>query len=695
MVRRFRFLVFVVTLAVFNVGAFGADDLSKRVDSALVRAGKNASQLRGAIDKAPGDQKEGVRFLIAHMPKRDLTTLSGDFLLKNVTYAYKAWNAAPWKGRISKEMFLNDVLPYASINERRDDWREDFYKRFAPLVASAKTPTAAAVIVNQKLSATLGVVFSRKRPKADQSPYESMKAGLASCTGLSVLLVDACRAVGVPARLAGAPLWTNKSGNHSWVEVWDGDWHYTGAGEPSKDGKLDRAWFTGQAATAQKDHRLHAIYATSFKPTGVTFPLVWDSKIDYVYAVNVTDRYAKPEGTKNKKASPATKGSSGDVEASLHAVDQLKKYLQIDASKRAELAKQVFATVALTLKDARSARALLWDDHVQQITKTRAAEMKARVLTDGEVKMPFYYSVHGEKPVGGRSLYISMHGGGGAPTRVNDRQYENQKRLYRVGEGVYLAPRAPTDAWNMWHKPHIDVLFGRLIENLIVTEGVDPNRVYVLGYSAGGDGVYRMAPRMADRWAAAAMMAGHPGGVSPLNLRNTPFTIHVGANDGAYNRNKVAAEWGKKLDALQKTDPKGYIHWTVIYKGKGHWLDHKDAAALPWMAKHTRNPLPRRIVWRQDSHKRFYWLATKKLTPGAVVRADLKDQTIDIQPGDAKQLIIRLSDGMLDLDKPVTITSAGKKIHEGKVARTIGTMSKTLIERGDPKSIFTAEISLP
>ena len=686
----------MVAVLLIGVGvASGSDDLSKLVDSALVRAGKNASELRGAIDKASGDQKEGVRFLVAHMPKRDLTTLSGDFLLKNVALAYKARDAAPWKGRISKEMFLNDVLPYACINERRDDWREDFYKRFAPLVAGAKTPGAAAVILNQKIFGMVKVRFSRKRPKADQSPYESMEAGLASCTGMSVLLVDACRAVGVPARLAGAPLWTNKSGNHSWVEVWDGDWHYTGAGEPSKDGKLDRAWFTGQAADAQKDHRLHAIYATSFKSTGVMFPLAWDRKIDYVYAVNVTDRYAKASGAKNKKAVPVAKAAWGDVEASLHAVDQLGKYLQTAPDKRAELVKQGFSSVALTLKDARAARRLLWDDHVAGIKKTRAAEMKARVLTDGKVKMPFYYSVTGEKPAGGRSLYISMHGGGGAPKRINDRQYENQKRLYRVGEGVYVAPRAPTDAWNMWHKGHIDVLFDRLIENLIVFEGVDPNRVYVLGYSAGGDGVYRLAPRMADRWAAASMMAGHPGGVSALNLRNTPFTIHVGANDGAYNRNKVAGEWGKKLDALRQGDTGGYIHWTAIYKGKGHWLDRKDAAAIPWMAKFTRNPVPRRIVWRQDSHSRFYWLATAKLTPGAVVRADLKDQTIALAPGDAKQLIIRLSDGMLDLDKPVIVTSAGKKLHAARIMRTIGVMSKTLTERGDPKSIFSAEITLP
>ena len=53
---------------------------------------------------------------------------------------------------------------------------------------------------------------------------------------------------------------------------------------------------------------------------------------------------------------------------------------------------------------------------------------------------------------------------------------------------------------------------------MIMLYEVDPNKVYLMGYSAGGDGVYQLAPRMADRFAAAAMMAGHPNETSPLGL---------------------------------------------------------------------------------------------------------------------------------------------------------------------------------
>ena len=543
--HRYLTIVFVL-VGLSGVRVPGEDDLSKLVESAVARAGENAVQLRKALDDAPEDQKEGVRFLVAYMPERDLQSLSADFLLKNVRYAYLAWNEAPWKNRIPKEVFLNEVLPYACINERRDDWREDFYKRFKPLVADANSPAEAAVILNQKIYGILKVRFSRARPKADQSPYESIEAGMASCSGLSVLLVDACRAVGVPARFAGTPLWANRSGNHSWVEIWDGDWHYTGAAEPAGD-KLDQAWFTGRATTAQRDHRLHAIYATSFKRTGVTFPLVWDRKADYVHAVNVTDRYTKAEERCDPKPSAPGTSRHFDVEASLHAVATLKEYLDASPADRPELAEQEFAAVALTRGHALEAEQLLWNDHVQRIKESRADEMKTRRLTAGDLQMPFYYTVSGDKPKNGRSLYISLHGGGGAPKQVNDRQWENQKRLYQVKEGVYLAPRAPTNTWNLWHQGHIDGLFDRLIENLIVFEGVDSNRVYLLGYSAGGDGVYQLAPRMADRFAAAAMMAGEtslsPSMLAQMTRRTTATALPAnGARSSTLCKKKIRTD---------------------------------------------------------------------------------------------------------------------------------------------------------
>ena len=283
-----------------NPARAGADENVERLKTSLESAGKNRVQIQKALDDVPAAERAGMQFLVANMPDRDLRELTAEFLLDNVRLAYKAWNESPWKNDVPQEIFFNDVLPYASINERRDSWRKEFYEKFSPLIKDAKTPAEAAGLLNQKVFPLVNVHYSTKRPKADQSPQESIKAGLASCTGLSVLLIDACRSVGVPARFVGV-IWADNSGNHSWTEVWDHGWHFTGAAEPA-GGKLDQAWFASKAGTAVRDEPLHAIYATSYRRTPLKFLFAWDPNIDYVYAFNVTDRYAAgkvdpPEGT--------------------------------------------------------------------------------------------------------------------------------------------------------------------------------------------------------------------------------------------------------------------------------------------------------------------------------------------------------------------------------------------------------------
>ncbi len=286
---RIALFVLIAMLSVASV-TVGQDPRTDALQAQLEKASANRAELQSALDRSPAEEREGLEFLIENMPERDLKSLKSDYLLENCRLAYQAWREAPWKDKIPKEIFLNDILPYASINEQRDDWRKDFFERFGPLVKDAKSPSQAATILNQKVFPMLNVKYSTARAKADQSPNESMKSGLASCSGLSVILIDACRAVGVPARFVGTPRWSDNSGNHSWVEVWDGSWHFTGACEPAGD-KLNDAWFIGRAAGAKRDDRIYAIYASSFRKTPQHFPLVWDRRNDDVSSVNVTDRY--------------------------------------------------------------------------------------------------------------------------------------------------------------------------------------------------------------------------------------------------------------------------------------------------------------------------------------------------------------------------------------------------------------------
>jgi hypothetical protein len=356
------------------------------------------------------------------------------------------------------------------------------------------------------------------------------------------------------------------------------------------------------------------------------------------------------------------------------SVADLHAWLGQPRGDRPALASQAFADVPLTRQQADTARELLWADHVTMVKADRDKEWNDKSITIGEHTLRFLSRQFGNKPKNGWNLYISMHGGGNAAPAVNDQQWQNQIKLYHP-------------------------LFDRLIEDAVVLGDVDPNHVYIMGYSAGGDGVYQLAPRMADRLAAAAMMAGHPNDASPLGLRNIGFAIHVGALDNGYDRNKVAAEWGKKLDDLEAADPKGYAHQFQLHEGRSHWMNLEDKVAVDWMAGFTRDPLPQKVVWKQSTvtHDRFYWLAVpaKSAKAGSLVVASRDGQTIDIEKAeDVPHLTVLLNDKMLDLDKPVTITYAGRELFKGKVKRTIAELAATLAERGDPELVFDAAVEV-
>ena len=304
----------------------------------------------------------------------------------------------------------------------------------------------------------------------------------------------------------------------------------------------------------------------------------------------------------------------------------------------------------------------------------------------------------GAVPEDGRCLFISMHGGGKVPEEVNNQQWMNQIYLYEPAEGVYVAPRAPWDDSDMWHKKGLDGFFEDLIQACVVFEQVNPDKVYLLGYSAGGDGVWRMAPRMADRWAASSMMAGHPGNASQVNLRNLPYMIWMGEHDSAYDRNRLAIEKGMVMDSLQQNDPEGYIHETHIMKGMGHWMEQADTAAISWMTQFKRNPYPTKIVWRQEEVLRpaFYWVSAPEDELGheKTLIVERKGNNIYIDTCDYSKCTLYLNDEMFDLDKPIKVYYKGKRILKKKMERRIETLRKTINERGDYRYMFPVELEV-
>jgi hypothetical protein len=265
---------------------------------AVIDASERGEELRKLVAETPAEEQRDMAYLIVNMPEHDREGMDLELLKENVAYANIARNKYAWAKELPEEVYLCDVLPYAVVDEVRDSWRKDMYEMFAPAVDTCETMYDAICAVNANIPALTGVHYNTKREKTNQSPSESIRQGMASCTGLSILLVDAYRAVGIPARFAGTASWHDNRGNHSWTEVWlDGEWRVTEYYFPSQ---LDHLWFMADAAKANGEDRNYAIYATRFAGGNDWFPMVWadegeDAAVEdlpkWVGAENVTQHY--------------------------------------------------------------------------------------------------------------------------------------------------------------------------------------------------------------------------------------------------------------------------------------------------------------------------------------------------------------------------------------------------------------------
>lgn len=775
------------------------------LENALARAGDNRAQIELALQKVPATQRAGMEFLVGNMPAPDLQTLSARFLLDHVAQSYRAFEAAPWKAQVPQQIFFNDVLPYASLNEKREDASALLIDKIRPIVAGAQTPGEAALRLNKQLFPAVGVKYSTERQRPDQCVSMSLGSGLASCSGLSILLVNACRAAGVPARVVGTPLWSNGRGNHTWVEVWDaGTWHYIGAAEPDDKG-LDHAWFEGDASAAKNDG-LHAIYATSWQRDGTHFPLVWDEKLDWVSAQNVTARYAKDStpqpsltrlqirvvGSDQKrvaakvtltdKADDANKfegmttDESGDLNnfltfeapraatyamtvqyngqtatSELKPADQIEQLIAVELPKKPAVAPVAtremtftlprYTTPPVTMKlpaklqtqiessaanyfaaneatranfkfpgalekalraNEPAVRAAVWNAYKKSVASGLQADFAANQVRFGEYLSPYIIKTVGTRPQNGWPLFIAMHGGGGAPKEVNDQQWHEMAQHYfdhpEVGGYKYLALRAPNDTWNGFYDDYVYPLIANLIEQQVVLNDVDSDKIFIMGYSHGGYGAYAIGPKMPDHFAAIHASAGAAtdGETTPVTLRNTPFTAWVGEKDLAYDRLSRNQKFADEIVQLRGDRTDIYPVTISIKMGFEHG-NLKDRDLIPAMYPNVRNPVPRTLNWLQTDgviHD-FYWLHADAPAKAKRIDATCQNNTVDITATpDVKRARVLLDSRLIDFSKPVVFNVNGQSFSR-KLTPSLQTLCDTMMERKDAELAFSARVDLP
>ena len=383
----------------------------------------------------------------------------------------------------------------------------------------------------------------------------------------------------------------------------------------------------------------------------------------------------------------------------------------------------------IEVENLAEAREEAWNTYAnaQLNDPTLLQETQDCAMAFGEATMRYTVQVIGDMPENGYPLYIAMHGGGSGDTpEVNDEQWDEMKDYYSAALdcGVYVAVRGVRDTWDTHFNPESYPLYDRLIRYMILTQNVNPNRVYLEGFSAGGDGVYAIANRMTDRFAAANMSSGHPNGISMVNLYNMPIQLQAGEYDDEYDRNRVTAEYGLKLDALQ-AEYGGYEHRTLIHYDCGHnyedyepthipvmadvaaWLNDGDRTTVDvdsfppdYMDDFIRDPYPTSIIWdlstRADTRETetFYYMSAPYTTNEGMIKVtSAGDNAFAIEAEDVNgEFSIMLNEYMVDFSRPVTFI-----INEEETTLNLtpdmAVLAATTEDRGDPWYQFEAMVT--
>jgi hypothetical protein len=207
-----------------------------------------------------------------------------------------------------------------------------------------------------------------------------------------------------------------------------------------------------------------------------------------------------------------------------------------------------------------------------------------------------------------------MHGGGGAPKAVNDSQWKQMQGYYKdhpeAGGYIYLALRAPNDEWNGFYADYVYPLIDVLIRQFRLFGDIDPDKVFIMGYSHGGYGAYAIGPKMPGCFASihASAAAATDGETTAKTLRTTPFTVMVGERDTMYGRYPRNLKFKEEIEKLRGDRTDIYPVTVTIIAGNGH-TGLPDRNLIADMYPAVRNPVPRELDWLMTDGvvRDFFW----------------------------------------------------------------------------------------
>lgn len=357
-----------------------------------------------------------------------------------------------------------------------------------------------------------------------------------------------------------------------------------------------------------------------------------------------------------------------------------------------------------------------------------------------EGKMKIFYGSKGERPTEGYPLFLYLHGSGSdADAEWAAGLYNTQK--YEDGPSAYFIPKSPQGGTGTrWYQPSKQAKWEQMLRQALVSNKIDPTKIYFIGISEGAYGSQRLASFYADYLAGAGPVAGGEflSDCPPENLANIAFTLQTGSLDVNYGRNLLTQKVKDQLDALENAHPGYYTHWVALQEGKGHGCN--STYTTPWLVTHSRNATPKYVYWENygmgdingeprryrdsfynlcilepsdDRSDRMSRTAYEMTITGNEVNISVNNVkltstepatpvtgTINIgvdkkmTPATTGKLRVFLCDRLVDMSQPVTIKVNGNVKFNGKPEATTGNIIESIRTFYDPLRIFPASVDV-
>lgn len=334
-----------------------------------------------------------------------------------------------------------------------------------------------------------------------------------------------------------------------------------------------------------------------------------------------------------------------------------------------------------------------------------------------ENPMPFYFIRKGDGRSKTHAMFLNLHGSG--PKAHEFRNTFAWTMRYEDRPSIYFIPQIPSEQrYRWWFKP-VQYAWERLFRLAMIQEGVDPNRLYVMGISEGGYGSQRLAAFYADYLAGAGPMAGGEPlqNAPPLNFRHIAFSLQTGENDRGFGRNTLTNEAKLAFGKLAAENPGEFIHKIELQPNRGHGIDY--TVTTPWLIHYNRNPHPKHISWvlfPMDGRyrKAFYNIALNRpldIREGdefdravfeiryqgntVYITAELMDSKMESRKKLSHlDMAIFLDSQYVDLKKKVKVVVNDKVLFHNKIPLNLAHMVESCAIFGDPERVFPAKIDV-